>query len=126
MCRSVVVRRRALPLVVLLLQQTLHLFIETRTDTKQTAPVVDDDRVGRGEVDAEAARARGEDEDELLRAGRVEHLDGVVAVLALGGPVDAAVLVPVMCRRGWVGGFACVRRRPSTYGGMHACTPRGK
>jgi hypothetical protein len=42
-----------------------------------------DDGVGGGEIDAQAARPRRQQEAEVLRAGRVEVIDRVLAQLAL-------------------------------------------
>mmetsp|Transcript_8505 Transcript_8505/g.28977 ORF Transcript_8505/g.28977 Transcript_8505/m.28977 type:complete len:798 (+) Transcript_8505:345-2738(+) len=53
--------------------------------------VVEDHRVRRLEVDAEAPGARGEEEDKLVRALLVEGVDGVLALLAARVAVDAAV-----------------------------------
>mmetsp|Transcript_22804 Transcript_22804/g.58024 ORF Transcript_22804/g.58024 Transcript_22804/m.58024 type:complete len:574 (+) Transcript_22804:400-2121(+) len=55
--------------------------------------VVQNDDVGGGQVDTQAAGARGQQEHKLLAAGRVVRVDGVLAVLAAGVAVDAAVLV---------------------------------
>ncbi|KAH6603254.1 hypothetical protein Trco_008029 [Trichoderma cornu-damae] len=54
--------------------------------------VVEDDRVGGREVDAEATRAGGQQEDEDLRPS-LEVVHGVAAVLQLGRTVQSAVLV---------------------------------
>ena len=59
--------------VVFYITTTIQSYIPTHL--RVPVRIVDDDRVGGGEVDAEAARARREDEDELGRVGGVEHLD---------------------------------------------------
>ena len=53
--------------------------------------VVDDDRVGRGEVDAHAARARAEQEEKGGRAGLAEPVDGGLALVAGDRAVEALV-----------------------------------
>ena len=53
--------------------------------------VVEDDDVGRVQVDAEASRAGGQHEDEFLAALGVVLLDLTVAVLVGGLTVNAAV-----------------------------------
>jgi hypothetical protein len=50
--------------------------------------VENDDSVGGGEIDAEAARPRRQQEAEVLRAGRVEVIDRVLAQLALYSAVQ--------------------------------------
>jgi hypothetical protein len=51
--------------------------------------VVDDHGVRRGQVDAEPAGPCGQQEHELLSAGRVEPVDGILAALARDRAVDA-------------------------------------
>mmetsp|Transcript_20639 Transcript_20639/g.79043 ORF Transcript_20639/g.79043 Transcript_20639/m.79043 type:complete len:211 (-) Transcript_20639:787-1419(-) len=58
--------------------------------------VVDHDSVGGGQVDAEAASPRGEEEDELRRARRVESVDPFLPVPARHAAVDAAELVALV------------------------------
>ncbi len=55
--------------------------------------VVEDDGVGRGEVHAHAARARGDEEDEEVGPGGVEAAQVEAALHAVGGAVEARVLV---------------------------------
>jgi hypothetical protein len=50
--------------------------------------VEDDDGVGGGEIDAQTARPRRQQETEVLRAGRVEVIDRVLAQLALYSAVQ--------------------------------------
>mmetsp|Transcript_39745 Transcript_39745/g.128644 ORF Transcript_39745/g.128644 Transcript_39745/m.128644 type:complete len:201 (-) Transcript_39745:581-1183(-) len=61
--------------------------------------VVDDDRVGRLQVNAEPARARGEEEEEAVRVGLVEGVNHLLPLRPARRSVDAAIvkaiLVPV-------------------------------
>ena len=57
--------------------------------------VEDDDGVGGLQVEAEPARPRGEEEDEVLRVLVVEGLEHVGAVVGLGHPVQAEEAVPL-------------------------------
>ncbi len=54
--------------------------------------VVDDDHVGRGEVDTEAACARRQKENEFLTVWHIEFVDLSLAVLVRGVPIEATVL----------------------------------
>jgi hypothetical protein len=59
-----------------------------------------DDGVGGGEIDAEAARPRRQQEAEVLRAGRVEVIDRVLAQLALYSAVQPLEREsPQLCNR---------------------------
>ena len=55
--------------------------------------VEDDDRVGRLQVQTETARARRQDEDEVLRVGRVELLEHLSAIVRASRAVQTQVLV---------------------------------
>ena len=54
--------------------------------------VVENDDVGGGEVDAQAAGARGQHEDEDVGAGRVVGVDALLSLLVGRGPVQATML----------------------------------
>lgn len=53
--------------------------------------VVQNDNVGSGQVDAQAASSRREEEAELFAAWRVKDLHSIVALVALGVAINAAV-----------------------------------
>ena len=53
--------------------------------------VVQNDNVGGGQVDAQAASTRREEEAELFTAWRVKDLHSIVALVALGVAINAAV-----------------------------------
>ena len=53
--------------------------------------VVDDDGVGGGQVDAEAARARTQQEGEAVRVGLGVAIDGLLAQFAADATIDALV-----------------------------------
>lgn len=85
-----------------------HLQIHLRVPVR----VVEHHNVCSGQVDAQATGARGQQEDELLRVGRVERVDAVLTVLARGVAVNAAVLVlPVRLVGRAVGWAGQVRNR---------------
>lgn len=65
-----------------------HLEIDLRVPVR----VEEDDGVGRLQVEAEAAGARREHEDEVGRVGGIEALEELAAVLGLGAAVEAEVL----------------------------------
>ncbi len=62
--------------------------------------VKNDDGVGGGEIDAQAARPRRQQEAKVLRAGRVEVIDRVLAQLALYSAVQPLEREsPQLCNR---------------------------
>jgi hypothetical protein len=88
-----VLRAEAEHLHRLLLADAVRAVHRLQVHLRVPVAVVEDDDVGSREVDAQAARARREQEAKLLAAVRVERVDHVLAVLARRVAVDAAVLV---------------------------------
>jgi hypothetical protein len=84
-------------------QETAHLILLSGyLEVVLWVPVAvkDDDGVGGGEIDAEAARPRRQQEAEVLRAGRVEVIDSVLAQLALYSAVQPLERKsPQFCKR---------------------------
>ena len=62
-----------------------------QVDERVEIGIVKDDGVGGGEVKPEAARARGDEEQEGVGARGVEVDDGALPVRGRHAPVDAAV-----------------------------------
>jgi hypothetical protein len=71
-------------------QETTHPLWSLYLEVVLWVPVAveDDDGVGGGEIDAQAARPRRQQEAEVLRAGRVEVIDRVLPQLALYSAVQ--------------------------------------
>jgi hypothetical protein len=69
--------------------RTTHLEILVRIEVR----VVNDDCVGGGKVDTDASGTRGEEEDEVLGARRVELVHVLLAMQLVDIAVEAEVLV---------------------------------
>mmetsp|Transcript_22778 Transcript_22778/g.67502 ORF Transcript_22778/g.67502 Transcript_22778/m.67502 type:complete len:715 (+) Transcript_22778:982-3126(+) len=84
---------------LLLLPDPVRAVHRLQVGLRVPVAVVDDDRVGRLQVDAEPARARGEEEEEAVRVGLVEGVNHLLPLRPTRRPVDAAIvkaiLVPV-------------------------------